>query len=607
MPKGCRIITVFLTDDELSEIDPLNAFGTRHCKVTDFSIKRNTEVMKRHSTTTGSNKQHKPISRRLTCPNISSTVHKQNNTSVPQKALQSFIVNEKRKKTYQVEQDSLRVEKPSWGISKSPRMSLSHVPIVECKTGESHCESEDEKITLLTRGSNFGEKFHEISPHTDNSNEMSESDSESSERSPDAALVPKPNVSKYTDDLNTKLVSDHCDTHSESQKEILSKNDSDLDNKNGNGVENKEKSDVGMSGSVQSNKKTVTLGTDVPNSKESLPVEAENSTKSDLNVKVQIGDSDIKETNNSGESTHVIEKDTEAEKTVLGPSISDIEESDDDSADKTDTDRNQEGHKTVTKSISVSIEEHVNIGANNGIEDSSNSNSSKLASNDLHVPEMKIISSISSEDAAEMRFYDKMPTDKTETLKKDSNHAVYEHHVEVHADSTGNSVEEESAATKCDLGNDGTTQTENMNEMENSRDSEKSGQNLIGSKFHDKQMTTPADLREQKDLLKSSVQMAEIENIQQGENKLFDAHRYESEVETEDESVTIAMIEPCINCLDLVAKQSQDTKGQTATRCSKCITNYRQKMMFGALGNDKEVIDFGDSGPDRFVVRTKSL
>ena len=127
LPKGCRIVTVFLTDEEYHQLRPLDRFARRHCKLTDFSLARATESCLREESPV-----HRQVkaSRRQTCPEISLNKPQQPVSSI---ALQTFI-----KKSPGREAGG-PTDRPVWSraaADRSVRTSLSAVPIVECEIGE---------------------------------------------------------------------------------------------------------------------------------------------------------------------------------------------------------------------------------------------------------------------------------------------------------------------------------------------------------------------------------------------------------------------------------------------------------------------------------------
>ncbi|KAL4223117.1 melanosome assembly [Mactra antiquata] len=641
LPKGCRIITIFLTDEDLVDIDPLDSLGRRHCKVTDFSMKRETEVAKQH--TPVSSKPQKHLTRRLTCPNISTPVSKQAIKTLNPKALQSFIVHDKNMESRVVAKDQLSVENSSWSLSKSPKMSLSHLPIVECKTGESHGDSEEEINSLRTSEPHFDRKFQQVDVPLDLGNEMSESESESE-------TMTSPSEDTVFSEYKESNVKDLSKSLENEGNEVVN------DQSNSNEVSNELNTTVSNKDENESNEhhnETVLEGPtddissiDRTNSKESLAKKDKNVTELDLTDGGLSVENDVQKSMKNVDNSSIIDKDKGNGNTdELGPSISDMEESDVDEDDKVD----KSGEECLTEGVnsnstnSVSIEENLYIEASSEKDDSFNSNSFKQDSSDLPVSEPRLLLSMSSDENTQMRSYDKLPTDQSETLSKGSNHSVYEHHVDVHADSLGNSLNEETAVIKKSLEVKENTQAVIKDDFATSANDGKSSTNGIAGKLPEKK-TTLNELDDTKNVEKKSEiystsdvgsRLAEeittdtkleihsatkyAENQSGGNdnidivkvpNKLISrtANRYESECETDDEHVAIATtdenvalaaIEPCINCLDLMAKHAVNMKGQSNVRCSQCISDIKQQTVFGSLGTDREVIDFGDTGQER--------
>ena len=160
LPVGCKICTLFLTDEELLHIFPLDQFAKRHCKITDFTSRRESEVSPKMATKSAQSKQS---GRRQTCPNIASSLHlydsisdhvvKQSDQGLP--SLLDNIVKGSLKKNSNV----IGVDRHSgWGKGKS-KISLSHVPIVECRHGESPADSATETLTDNADDSYFGKSY----------------------------------------------------------------------------------------------------------------------------------------------------------------------------------------------------------------------------------------------------------------------------------------------------------------------------------------------------------------------------------------------------------------------------------------------------------------
>ncbi|XP_052243548.1 uncharacterized protein LOC127853246 isoform X1 [Dreissena polymorpha] len=178
LPKGCTVMTAFLTAEELSDISPFDLVSKRHCKLTDFQKHRETRPSDEQSRLDiSAYKAHKGASlqRRLTFPNVSSTNLNTNSANKSHTVLQSFLSNQKKKAFYDRQQIGL---KSTWSQTKGKNIStlLSDVPIVECQNGESGIESESDMYEGVT-GHHFGEKYVMVS-HTDTDEHESESESE---------------------------------------------------------------------------------------------------------------------------------------------------------------------------------------------------------------------------------------------------------------------------------------------------------------------------------------------------------------------------------------------------------------------------------------------
>ena len=146
LPVGCKICTMFLTDDELQHIIPLEPHSRRHCKINDFTPRRDSEVTYRDTTKLS---QSKSLSRRQTCPNISGSLslfEHQDQAVADTEVKGNSVLGTETHQTFKKTSNFVGVDRQSWGKSMA-KVSLSHVPIVECRSGESPIDTDVENLT----------------------------------------------------------------------------------------------------------------------------------------------------------------------------------------------------------------------------------------------------------------------------------------------------------------------------------------------------------------------------------------------------------------------------------------------------------------------------
>ena len=160
MPVGCKICTLFLTDEELLHIFPLDQFARRHCKITDFTSRRESDISPGMISKAA---QTKLGVRRQTCPNIASSLNlfdippdhvtKHSDQSKPS------LLDNVGKGSFKKNANFIGVDRHSgWGKGRT-KISLSHVPIVECRHGESPADSATETLTDNADDSYFGKSY----------------------------------------------------------------------------------------------------------------------------------------------------------------------------------------------------------------------------------------------------------------------------------------------------------------------------------------------------------------------------------------------------------------------------------------------------------------
>lgn len=638
LPVGCRIITIFLTDEELSEVAPLDSLARHHCKVTDFSVYRDTDRDVKYST--NSTKQSTSImKRRLICPNFSVP-------AVPQTNLHLY----EQSKAHHSKQESVAVDKRSWNVTS--RLSLSHVPIVECKRGESPGDSDREILSHIAIESHDDhECYTQVESAINCENEQSESNSETED------MVSDSNTSSKTRTNQDKPTADQIEPHSESlttqavsqseqciqtlqSKENLHTPDKPvmLSTKCGSKRKTECKERVSQSENNENSLKVhVELSSRTGEDKAGLLAEMEDNQSDKLNRSTETIyqrentstdelDLDISEKTNSGDIVSksleiTLESQSEQHaKETENPSISDLEE---------DTDEDVSVNKT-------------------GIEDPSLTSSSKDCKTENEVASAVGLFT-SSDEGANARFYDHIHDDQTKTLKKTSNHAVHQHVVDVHVASNNvsgsesiNVSDDQSGLEKLAIsftsssGNSGDENGESVyihsvtreyeqisaastDSLDTIKINESESSNSLAITLDNTDIKVVANgknddkLHEVKHINKGEVENGQMlhcirngkenlnPNILVSNSLVPDIHSNlsESEFETEDESVSIATIEPCINCLDL-ASQAKEKHGSKMIRCSQCIAKFNKQQMFGAFRNDQEILDFGGRNIDRF-------
>ena len=137
---------MFLTDDELQHIIPLEPHSRRHCKINDFSPRRDSEVTYRDTTKLSHTKS---FSRRQTCPNISGSLslfEHQDQAIAGTEVKGNSVLGSETHQTFKKTSNFVGVDRQSWGKSMA-KVSLSHVPIVECRSGESPIDTDVENLT----------------------------------------------------------------------------------------------------------------------------------------------------------------------------------------------------------------------------------------------------------------------------------------------------------------------------------------------------------------------------------------------------------------------------------------------------------------------------
>ena len=146
LPVGCKICTMFLTDDELQHIIPLEPHSRRHCKINDFTPRRDSDVTYRDTTKLSHTKS---LSRRQTCPNISGSLslfEHQDQAVAGTEVKGNSVLGTETNQTFKKTSNFVGVDRQSWGKSMA-KVSLSHVPIVECRSGESPVDTDIENLT----------------------------------------------------------------------------------------------------------------------------------------------------------------------------------------------------------------------------------------------------------------------------------------------------------------------------------------------------------------------------------------------------------------------------------------------------------------------------
>lgn len=601
LPVGCRIVTLFLTDEELSEISSLDSLARHHCKITDFSVCRESENAKKANK---ASKQLKPVTkRRLTCPNLSVS------NSASQKTLRSYLTTG-QKGACLAKQESMAVDNFSW--SYKSKLSLSHVPIVECKHGESPLETDAEILYERAKHSQFGESYKQVAATANCDNEQSETDSEndnvidpsnekvdcdkdivdsptvqhaeekvdSSYSDHDSDVILKANSNGTVDEENRTEENGLCQSKTEIYVEMEGKKSDHFYVSS----ENKDLCDV-------SDKKGEAVVTDVSDIEQNLKSPLEN----------KIGQTELTEVKHENEED---------------PSISDLEDE--------ETEKVQNCAKQINE-----VFRHTKNEVEHGIENKDTSVEAVVRINDeSNLAEIAI--SNSSSEGVKSRFYDCISDTDTKTLKKDSDHSVHQHIVDVHIEDSGVGLESEKIAEKK-TGNNGrephkaesvckTCGDQTQSESEKNADHgpicldnvlpgsslgksnpavSGDGVNETVANTEDKQFQRRQSENSPTNINSEDSKENIDPNVSLHQDTLSDTNKYESEIETEDEGLSIAMIAPCINCLELASQHP--THGETL-RCGHCIEQFNKRRMFPRSTNDQEIIDFNQRGRERLVL-----
>ena len=126
--------------------------------MTDFSSRQDSEVPYRDNY---KYTQTKLLTRRQTCPNISSSLalfeHHDHATAGSEGAGNSLLGMD-RTGTFKRTANLVGVDRQIWGKSRT-KVSLSHVPIVECRSGESPVESDMDTLINSADESYFGKSY----------------------------------------------------------------------------------------------------------------------------------------------------------------------------------------------------------------------------------------------------------------------------------------------------------------------------------------------------------------------------------------------------------------------------------------------------------------
>ena len=601
----------------MSEIKPLDSQTRQHCKVTDFSVCRQNDNNHRKPSSKSVKQSKNSLKRRLTCPNLATN-------SVPQRALQSYLTYGQQRMN-RSKQESVTVDNYSW--SNKSKLSLSHVPIVECRNGESPIESDSDVLYARIKESHFGESYKEIVSATNCENEQSETDSEVEDNNGGVYVSGTDKKEDLSIKGSSSMATDNKNVV-EINSETLNTVSTACDTKSANSSESNEKLE-----DKKSEEERSTKATDLLDYQNTTMCTAKDTT-----------DSALKENTHSKREVINLSKVTEAEE---NPSISDLDEETDD--DKT-------GVVSLSNSVKSSSVLKVNDMKERGTVQETNIEDKKLSKDEImeHEKDFKndkvnsvaisdtsieassdvgktgMVLSNSSSDVAKSRFYDGLSDAETKTLKNGPGHTVHRHTVDVHINNADHSSGTDEHDTKTSELSDNNVVYKVRNDSEKLSSCEGDGNNC-------KEKNERDALKEDNVFPKAPTGVNESVNImikQKGDNAITDlpgekthsskdesmkaqtynnddrkgnidrdkafveTSKYESEIETEDECVTISEIEPCINCLDLISNQP-DQKG--IGRCSHCIAKFNKRKMFGDHGNDQEVINFEGKLRDRYV------
>lgn len=580
----------------MQEIQPGYHVSRRHCNVSDFIPPKATD---KHSLLT--KKNNKKLTRRSTCPNLL-PVEQTTFPNVSQKALQSFLTSERQKMFRQ------QVGQQKWNLES--KLSLSHIPIVECRKGESPGESDTEVGILYDRAQqeHFQQVYKQVDANTTCENESSETDTDCEGEPEDLKTT--------VDSLKTGIVKSQdpkVGRYEETTKP--SANNIEKENPSISDFESEEDSEP-------------TQGKTVINSEE-VPIAPLTTKAGDIKINGKDSNSGVEGLSTSGISDNEIQMSAK-----------------------------HEDVKDCVKVIDENVKDSVKVIDENG-------------KDSVKVIDEKLISSISSEDEVKRRYYDSLTDDQTETLVKESSFCVHQHKVHVHVEENNGNKEHDdgngldTAAAKVANGNtksDGprvVTDTDvkktcsepqsldgpgfgakdlDLNELEvhvnnvdctdkKPQECEKTTDSECVEKVNkqteaiedltesesDCGNKNPAEALNKKETDQEQVEMftddSEKENKNPDDVESVVRHRhssetplkYESEIETEDEGFSIANVEPCINCLEIEVTMRELNRNSypDVVRCEECIEKFKKYKVFGGVTRNKEVIDFGKKSKEK--------
>lgn len=675
LPRGCKIITVFLTDDELEEILPCDQTSRRHCHSADFSPPTEAETkISLQSCQGADNNRQKTLFRRKTCPNFNHT-NKSGSQNVSQKALQSFLSNE-RQKPYFKGHESL-----VWGGQRSS-LPLSHVPIVECQ----NYESDVEVSSLYDRANykHFGEVYNsvedgakckadvsgtykqvEISTACDNELSETESESENNNEVFEDSVDDTKDLDCSKDISYTQELGSEISKHSQSGRSTVKTNVEKV-------ISVVEEENPSISDLEEEDEKVLTLTDQSEGVEKHNPrthgssernisrksTEIDNTGVANENVK-----SNIEEDSCKGDSfVECISVEEESPKidSVIKATEINLSISSEDDLQARFYDTSTDDHtQTLIKNSTFRVQQHtVHIHAESKVHDSTEEeshigeeeSSCDNVQADKTENDTDVTSGVHNKSMQSTKNVDLFVNETVESGAKMEDRCLNAHDVEdktginkendaVDIDSVSKNSEE---FIKMDAGSHGNTDggitesdqvrvkgcdivdTISKTSPKLERSVERiNDEDVIVSEIHNKDnntnsitKTTYVDDSDKNKTLKETKSLngeqsddsgkensdPTFEGVYKSKRTSPDERKDESEIETEDEGISLASFEPCINCLEIetVLREKNRRKGNSVIRCEECIAKFKKRRLFGSKSGNQEVIDFGGKVRDRY-------
>lgn len=563
----------------MQEIQPGYHSSRRHCNVTDFVPPK---AMDEHSLL--SKKNNKKLTRRSTCPNLP-PVDQTTFPNVSQKALQSFLTSERQKMFCQ------QVGQQKWNLES--KLSLSHIPIVECRKGESPGESDTEVGILYDRAQqeHFQQVYKQVDANTTCENESSETDTDC-EGEPEELKTAVDSLKNGIVKSQDPKVGRYEESTKPSAKGIEKENPSISD------FESEEDSEP-------------TQGKTVINSEE-VPSAPLTTKAGDIKTNGKDSNSGVKGLSASGISDNEISMSAEHEnvkdsvKVIDEKLISSIS-SDDEVKRRYYDSLTDDQTETLLKESSFCVHQHkvhVHVEENNDNKEHNDGNgldttSAKVANGNTRSDGPRVVTDTDVKKSSSEPQTSDGPGFGAKDL--DSKGDLNGLEVQVNnVDCTDNKPQEE-----CE-------KTTNSESVEKENKQSEAIEDLTESES-DCGNKTPAEALNKKETDQEQVEMFtddsekenknpdDVESVVRHRHSSEAPSRYESEIETEDEGFSMANVEPCINCLEIEMTMREQNRNSypDVVRCEECIEKFKKYKVFGGVTRNKEVIDFGKKSKEK--------